>query len=105
MSARSEQESPRVIHGWLVFPLTGVFIVLKLAGVTDWSWWWVFSPFLIAAALAVVVAGALALLLVSLALYARIRLHFRLRRAFPEVFIDPAAWSRGTMDHSDTASS
>ena len=22
-----------------------VFIVLKLVGVIDWSWWWVLSPF------------------------------------------------------------
>lgn len=24
--------------------LTGVFVGLKLAGVIDWSWWWVLSP-------------------------------------------------------------
>lgn len=27
--------------------LTIVFIVLKLVGVIDWSWWWVVSPILI----------------------------------------------------------
>ena len=27
--------------------LTIIFIVLKLVGVIDWSWWWVFSPALI----------------------------------------------------------
>lgn len=27
--------------------LTIIFIVLKLVGVIDWSWWWVFSPTLI----------------------------------------------------------
>ena len=27
--------------------LTIVFIVLKLVGVIDWSWWWVVSPTLI----------------------------------------------------------
>lgn len=32
-----------------------VFIVLKLVGVIDWSWWWVLSPFWIG--LAVIVAG------------------------------------------------
>lgn len=26
--------------------LTIVFITLKLAGVIDWSWWWVLSPIL-----------------------------------------------------------
>ena len=24
--------------------LTVIFVVLKLVGVVDWSWWWVFSP-------------------------------------------------------------
>lgn len=32
-----------------------VFIVLKLVGAIDWSWWWVLSPFWIG--LAVIVAG------------------------------------------------
>jgi MFS family permease len=105
MSARSGRESPVTIHGWLLYPLIGVFIALKLTGVTDWSWWWVFSPLWIAAALVVVVAGAMALLFASLTLYFRIRLRFRLRRAVPEVFIDPAAWSRIAADRPDTASS
>lgn len=30
-----------------------VFIVLKLIGVIDWSWWWVFSPTLITLGLAI----------------------------------------------------
>ena len=29
------------------------FIVLKLVGVIDWSWWWVLAPFWIPIALAV----------------------------------------------------
>ena len=28
----------------LVDVLLVVFIILKLAGVIDWSWWWVLSP-------------------------------------------------------------
>jgi hypothetical protein len=28
--------------------LTVAFIVLKLTGYIDWSWWWVWSPMLIA---------------------------------------------------------
>jgi len=24
-----------------------IFLILKLVGVIDWSWWWVFSPLLI----------------------------------------------------------
>lgn len=31
--------------------LTIAFIVLKLTGYIDWSWWWVWSPMLIAAAI------------------------------------------------------
>ena len=27
--------------------LTIVFVVLKLVGTINWSWWWVFSPLLI----------------------------------------------------------
>lgn len=27
--------------------LTVVFVVLKLVGTIDWSWWWVLSPMLI----------------------------------------------------------
>lgn len=34
--------------------LTTIFIVLKLVGVIDWSWWWVFSPTLIDIGLAVI---------------------------------------------------
>jgi len=34
--------------------LTIVFIVLKLTGYIDWSWWWVLSPIWIAASMAAV---------------------------------------------------
>ena len=96
MSARSERESPIRTSGWLALPLIGVFIALRLAGVTDWSWWWVLSPLWISAALTVLAVGALFLSFALFALYARLRLRSRLRKAFPEVFIDPAAWSRIT---------
>ena len=33
-----------------------VFIVLKLVGVIDWSWWWVLSPFWIQLALIIICA-------------------------------------------------
>lgn len=33
--------------------LTIVFIVLKLIGQIDWSWWWVLSPVWISASLAI----------------------------------------------------
>ncbi len=32
-----------------------VFLTLKLAGVIDWSWWWVFSPLLLPFAIVAVV--------------------------------------------------
>lgn len=28
-----------------------LFVAYKLAGIIDWSWWWVLSPYLIATAL------------------------------------------------------
>lgn len=31
--------------------LTLIFIVLKLASIIDWSWWWVLSPILISVAI------------------------------------------------------
>ena len=39
-----------------LFGTLGVaFIVLKLVGVIDWSWWWVLSPFWIFAALVLLI--------------------------------------------------
>jgi hypothetical protein len=35
--------------------LTIVFIVLKLVGVIDWSWWWVVSPTLISVGFTILV--------------------------------------------------
>jgi membrane protein YdbS with pleckstrin-like domain len=32
-----------------------IFLVLKLVGVIDWSWWWVTSPLWISAALTVLI--------------------------------------------------
>lgn len=32
-----------------------VFIVLKLVGVIDWSWWWVLSPFWIGLLLSILI--------------------------------------------------
>lgn len=32
-----------------------VFIVLKLVGVIDWSWWWVLSPFWIGLLLTILI--------------------------------------------------
>lgn len=35
--------------------LTIVFVVLKLVGTIDWSWWWVLSPILIDICLSTIV--------------------------------------------------
>ena len=35
--------------------LTVVFIVLKLTGIINWSWWWVLSPVWISAIIGVVI--------------------------------------------------
>ena len=37
--------------------LTMIFIVLKLVGVINWSWWWVLSPLWIGLALGLVLLG------------------------------------------------
>jgi hypothetical protein len=41
--------------------LTIVFIVLKLTGVIDWSWWWVLSPILIDIALTIIIIVCLSI--------------------------------------------
>jgi hypothetical protein len=40
-----------------------VFLVLKLTGNIDWSWWWVTSPIWIPLALGVVVMGIMGLII------------------------------------------
>ena len=35
--------------------LTAVFVALKLAGLIDWSWWWVLSPLWIDFILAILI--------------------------------------------------
>lgn len=37
--------------------LTVIFVVLKLCGLIDWSWWWVLSPIWISIGLAAVVGA------------------------------------------------
>lgn len=40
--------------------LTIVFVVLKLTGVIDWSWWWVISPSLISLGVWIVLVALVA---------------------------------------------
>ena len=42
-----------------------VFIVLRLCGVINWSWWWVLSPFWIPIAIVVLSAALLAVVKAS----------------------------------------
>ena len=44
-----------------------VFLVLKLCGIIDWSWWWVFAPLWVPVA-------ALILLVILLAITGRIKI-------------------------------
>ncbi len=44
--------------------LTCIFVVFKLLGKLDWSWWWVFSPLWISTGVAFVVI--LAILIVAI---------------------------------------
>ena len=37
--------------------LTIIFVILKLVGVIDWSWWWVLSPALIGLGLWLILAA------------------------------------------------
>lgn len=46
--------------GGFIGLLTIVFIVLKLTGTIDWSWWWVLSPLWISAGLVVLIIGLVA---------------------------------------------
>ena len=39
-----------------------VFVVLKLVGVINWSWWWVLSPFWIAVAIYAIVVAVIVIL-------------------------------------------
>lgn len=40
-----------------------IFLVLKLCGVIDWSWWWVTAPIWIPIVLAIIVTLVVALIL------------------------------------------
>lgn len=41
--------------------LTIIFVVLKLVGVINWSWWWVFSPTLISLGLTIPIIVGIAI--------------------------------------------
>lgn len=41
---RQEQNNSKVVGDITISLLLVAFVVLKLCGVIDWSWWWVLSP-------------------------------------------------------------
>jgi hypothetical protein len=51
------------IGGGLVILLTCIFVIAKIWGKIDWSWWWVFSPLWIAG------GAVLTILIVALIIY------------------------------------
>jgi len=47
----------------LITVVTAIFIVLKITGFINWSWFWVLSPIWISLAIAVAVFGIMAVIL------------------------------------------
>jgi membrane protein YdbS with pleckstrin-like domain len=41
---RQEQNNSKIVGDITISMLLVAFVVLKLCGVIDWSWWWVLSP-------------------------------------------------------------
>lgn len=54
--SKEKDNKKTVVRNGIGFPglLTIAFVVLKLCGVIDWSWWWVFSPVLFSTAAAII---------------------------------------------------
>ena len=48
-----------------------VFLVLKLTGTIDWSWWWVTSPLWIPLAAAAVIIGILGVIAIIIEKFSR----------------------------------
>lgn len=46
--------------------VTIVFVVLKLADVIDWSWWWVFSPLILTVSLVVLATLVVAATIIAI---------------------------------------
>ena len=55
MSAKEETSNSNYPMVGFAELLTFVFIVLKLCGVIDWSWWWVISPLLISIGITLII--------------------------------------------------
>lgn len=61
--------NPVVINkGITPLPLLGIaFIVLKLIGYINWSWWWVLAPFWIPVCLALLLLGIIGIIIMIIA--------------------------------------
>ena len=65
----SESKSSSASGGIGLFGVLGVvFVVLKLCGVIDWSWWWVTAPFWGPVALFLVVLAICGMVVVGYAM-------------------------------------
>lgn len=49
--------------------LTIIFVLCKLFGVINWSWWLVFSPLIVSAAIGLLVVGGLLLAILGFVVY------------------------------------
>lgn len=58
----SDKSSRNSIGSLIITPLGVTFVVLKLCGVIDWSWWWVTLPFWGGAAVAILFGLCVAIL-------------------------------------------
>lgn len=56
-----KRRSPRGCGSFLFF-LLFIFVILKVAGAVDWSWWWVISPIWLPLAVALTVLTVMALM-------------------------------------------
>jgi hypothetical protein len=87
---------PPRIATTLALPL---FIALKLAHVTDWSWWWVFSPVWIPALIVFIIVALVAAGFVLVKWYLMTRARARFRRLPEFAFADPVILSRIEAEH------
>lgn len=64
----NEENTKIVKSGGISFAgaLTVAFVVLKLLGIINWSWWWIVSPLWISAGIGLIVIIILLIILVIL---------------------------------------
>lgn len=60
--------------------LTIVFIVLKLVGIINWSWWWVLSPLWIPPGIIMIILAIIGLIYLCLLIYEHYEYKYYSRR-------------------------